>query len=90
MLQVLGYDPSANPPDYGKPDSFVINKMKEIERNREQWLQKEREMLRERESIRATLLKQRDNRVKDGEEPTNNDTHGGGNGNDVNDDKRDS
>lgn len=23
MLSVLGYDPYANPPDYGKPDSWV-------------------------------------------------------------------
>lgn len=23
MLSVLGYDPYANPPDYGKPDSYV-------------------------------------------------------------------
>lgn len=23
MLSVLGYDPYSNPPDYGKPDSWV-------------------------------------------------------------------
>lgn len=23
MLSILGYDPYANPPDYGKPDSWV-------------------------------------------------------------------
>lgn len=23
MLSVLGYDPFANPPDYGKPDAWV-------------------------------------------------------------------
>lgn len=25
MLSVLGYDPYANPPEYGKPDSWVAD-----------------------------------------------------------------
>ncbi|XP_014664239.1 PREDICTED: protein-tyrosine sulfotransferase-like [Priapulus caudatus] len=34
MLKTLGYDPAANPPDYGKPDKIVAEKQKEIEANR--------------------------------------------------------
>lgn len=60
MLATLGYDPMGNPPDYGKPDAFVQSKMRELEKNRGTWEEKEREMLRERESIRNSLLKQRD------------------------------
>lgn len=63
MLSTLGYDPAANPPDYGKPDAFVMSKMKELEVNRRTWDEKEQEMLRQRESIRSSLLKnQRDQR----------------------------
>lgn len=84
MLASLGYNPAANPPDYGKPDSFVISKMKEIEKNRDTWREKEQEMLKERESIRASLLKQRDRNTNKDEDNTGNDAH-------VNDvDKRDS
>lgn len=25
MLSVLGYDPYANPPNYGKPDAWVVD-----------------------------------------------------------------
>lgn len=59
MLATLGYDPDGNPPDYGKPDSFVIQKMEEIDKNRQLWEQKEKEMLTMREAIRSNLLKQR-------------------------------
>ena len=41
MLKILGYDPYANPPDYGSPDLFVKRKMEQIERNREEWNRKE-------------------------------------------------
>ena len=60
MLANLGYDPDGNPPDYGKPDSFVVRKMEEMDRNREMWQEKEKEMLKMREAIRSNLLKERD------------------------------
>lgn len=40
MLQVLGYDPNGNPPNYGKPDEFVLKKTKEIHENSEKWYKK--------------------------------------------------
>ena len=57
MLKILGYDPDANPPDYGKPDSFVMKKMEEIEKNKDTWKAKEYEVVKERESIRSQFLK---------------------------------
>ena len=52
MLETLGYDPNANPPNYGKPDAFVVDKMKDLEENKLLWQKKELEMLKQRESIR--------------------------------------
>lgn len=37
MLSVFGYDPNANPPNYGNPDSFVVDNTKDIEKNKEHW-----------------------------------------------------
>ena len=59
MLGQLGYDPNANPPDYGKPDSFVIKKMQELEKNKEVWRARESEAVKLRESIRTNLLKEK-------------------------------
>lgn len=58
MLSVLGYDPKANPPNYGDPDAFVLGKMKLIEANREEWREKEEKMIKEREEMRKQLMAQ--------------------------------
>lgn len=44
MLSVLGYDPYANPPNYGKPDEHVAHKTKEILKNKSAWERKAKEM----------------------------------------------
>ncbi|KAJ8986045.1 hypothetical protein NQ317_013930 [Molorchus minor] len=44
MLSVLGYDPYANPPNYGKPDEKVAEKTKEIQENKVVWDKKVKEM----------------------------------------------
>lgn len=44
MLSVLGYDPYANPPDYGKPDEQVAHKTMEIQKNKDKWEKKVKEM----------------------------------------------
>lgn len=46
MLSVLGYDPYANPPSYGKPDSVVADNTREIEKNKASWDQRAKEMLK--------------------------------------------
>lgn len=73
MLETLGYDPNANPPNYGKPDSFVVDKMKDLEKNKLLWQKKELEMLKMRESIRSNVLKEK-------EDSGNNNNVGGGGG----------
>ncbi|XP_050504253.1 protein-tyrosine sulfotransferase [Diabrotica virgifera virgifera] len=45
MLSVLGYDPYANPPNYGQPDAEVAHKTKEIQENKNVWDKKAQEML---------------------------------------------
>lgn len=44
MLSVLGYDPYSNPPNYGKPDEQVAEKTKDIQRNKNVWERKAKEM----------------------------------------------
>ena len=58
MLSVLGYDPYANPPNYGDPDPFVVGKMKLIEENKREWKAKEERLIHEREELRKSLLAQ--------------------------------
>lgn len=58
MLSVLGYDPLANPPNYGDPDTFVLGKMKLIEENRDVWREKEEKLIKEREEMRKQLMAQ--------------------------------
>lgn len=44
MLLTLGYDPHANPPDYGKPDSEVADNTLHIRTNAEFWKKKQRDI----------------------------------------------
>lgn len=40
MLSVLGYDPNANPPNYGKPDDIVVRKTNDVRENGDDWYKK--------------------------------------------------
>ena len=44
MLRTLGYDPLANPPNYGKPDSKVADNTLHIQQNIEYWKKREEEI----------------------------------------------
>lgn len=44
MLSVLGYDPYANPPNYGKPDKEVADNTNKIKNHVEEWEQKAKDM----------------------------------------------
>ncbi|KAL8591967.1 hypothetical protein ACOMHN_020445 [Nucella lapillus] len=44
MLATLGYDPLANPPDYGKPDPQVADNTLHLRHNADLWKQKEKEL----------------------------------------------
>ncbi|KAH8320137.1 hypothetical protein KR074_002386 [Drosophila pseudoananassae] len=45
MLSVLGYDPYANPPDYGKPDAWVQDNTSKVKANRMLWENKAKQVL---------------------------------------------
>uniref|UniRef100_A0A1B0D6I3 Protein-tyrosine sulfotransferase n=1 Tax=Phlebotomus papatasi TaxID=29031 RepID=A0A1B0D6I3_PHLPP len=62
MLSILGYDPYANPPDYGKPDSWVKDNTSKVKANKKLW------------DIRADQLLNR-NEVYDKDEKENNNSN---------------
>ena len=37
MLAHFGYDPNANPPNYGKPDNLVVKNTNDIQEHGEVW-----------------------------------------------------
>lgn len=45
MLSTLGYDPYANPPTYGEPDTIVAENTRDIEKNKDTWNMKVKQML---------------------------------------------
>ncbi|XP_035205445.1 protein-tyrosine sulfotransferase-like, partial [Stegodyphus dumicola] len=57
MLATLGYDPNANPPDYGKPDAFVLQNTNFIKQNEKLWAAKEQELQKQRELLRKSALR---------------------------------
>lgn len=59
---LAGYDPMANPPDYGKPDSFVLNNTKLIKENVDEWRAKEDIVVREREALRKKMALEKNGR----------------------------
>ena len=44
MLRALGYDPLANPPDYGEPDARVADNTVHIEQDADYWRQRAEEI----------------------------------------------
>lgn len=59
MLAELGYDPQANPPNYGRPDSFVLNNTLQIKRDTAEWRARELELAQHRDAIRRGAIKRR-------------------------------
>ncbi|RXG55715.1 E3 ubiquitin-protein ligase Su(dx) [Armadillidium vulgare] len=50
MLAVLGYDPLANPPSYGKPDAMVANNTLKIQKDSKKWQSKAQQVLQHSKS----------------------------------------
>lgn len=46
MLRTLGYDPEANPPNYGQPDPKVADNTLHIKQNVDFWKKRESELLK--------------------------------------------
>lgn len=55
MLRTLGYDPLANPPNYGQPDPKVADNTLHIQQNIEYWKRREEEIV-----AKNSLRKERD------------------------------
>lgn len=51
MLQVLGYDPHANPPNYGTPDAEVLKKTQDLHQNGEEWYKKAIEVVNDPDRV---------------------------------------
>ncbi|CAK5076989.1 unnamed protein product [Meloidogyne enterolobii] len=51
MLKVLGYDPNANPPNYGKADDFVRIKTEQIHKDEQKWYNKAKELVIDPEKL---------------------------------------
>uniref|UniRef100_A0A914HCL4 Protein-tyrosine sulfotransferase n=1 Tax=Globodera rostochiensis TaxID=31243 RepID=A0A914HCL4_GLORO len=60
MLRVLGYDPNANPPNYGQADEEVLKKTEQLHREELKWNRKAQEVLKDEPRLinylRASLL----------------------------------
>lgn len=55
MLRTLGYDPEANPPNYGKPDSKVADNTLHIQQNVAFWKEREEELLKHNKPQRPVM-----------------------------------
>ncbi|KHJ97095.1 hypothetical protein OESDEN_02937 [Oesophagostomum dentatum] len=51
MLRQLGYDPNANPPNYGKPDEVVARKTEDIHKNVKEWYKKAVSVVKDPERV---------------------------------------
>lgn len=56
MLAKLGYDPRGNPPNYGQPDAFVLEKMNELDQHRDDWQQREDKVKEDRKRLRQKII----------------------------------
>lgn len=51
MLRVLGYDPVANPPNYGKPDAKVVDNTLYVQKHGDFWKERETEVLSAKKAV---------------------------------------
>lgn len=56
MLEILGYDSSANPPNYGKVNDFVAGNMRSISDRQKDWKLKSEEIINKRNKLRKKLF----------------------------------
>ena len=55
MLAKLGYDPHANPPNYGQPDKLVLENEDRIQKNGAKWEKNMREVENQKKGIDKVL-----------------------------------
>lgn len=56
MLAILGYDPNANPPDYGKIDRYVQNNTEFIKQEAIKWELRSKQIENSRKKLLTNLL----------------------------------
>lgn len=66
MLSTLGYDPQANPPNYGEPDQIVLKKMAELRKNEDEWYKKAVAVVNDPDRVDKPHYKRNVDIVKDG------------------------
>ena len=49
MLRRLGYDPTKNPPNYGRPARDIINNTNQVLENEDYWVKRKEEIFKEME-----------------------------------------
>lgn len=73
MLSKLGYDPTGTP-NYGEPDSFVMQNMHELDKNRDNWINKEERMKEQRSKLRERIMTSSAQKKKSSEPPASSDS----------------
>ncbi|XP_044732513.1 protein-tyrosine sulfotransferase [Chrysoperla carnea] len=58
MLSVLGYDPYANPPNYGEPDSQVADNTRRVQDNAHIWQEKARQLFKAQNEFEEDVIDQ--------------------------------
>ncbi|PIC39421.1 hypothetical protein B9Z55_011112 [Caenorhabditis nigoni] len=56
MLRRLGYDPNANPPNYGKPDELVAKKTEDVHKNGVEWYKKAVQVVNDPERVDKPIV----------------------------------
>lgn len=51
MLYTLGYDPHANPPNYGDPDQWVFNNTIRVVQQERHWFNRTQELLKPKKHL---------------------------------------
>lgn len=74
MLHKLGYDPTGTP-NYGEPDSFVMQNMHELDKNRDNWINKEERMKEQRSKLRERIMTSSAQKKKSSEPPGSSDSN---------------
>jgi len=51
MLQAFGYDPKANPPNYGEPDPEVATNTYDVQKNSDKWVKTVQDVLQQSKKL---------------------------------------
>ena len=72
MLAKLGYDPQANPPNYGQPDQFVLDNEDRIVKQNDKWEKNMKQVQEQKKNIDKLLEEEKQREKADGKDPSYN------------------